>query len=132
MSGPILDRIDLHVQVPMVEVEKLTSSVSLPVDQLSSKVVRETVVRARQIQDLRFKNFGIYTNSQMKNKHVKQFCQLDGETERILRLAVEKFDLSARAYFRLIKVARTIADLAGEEKILPMHMAEALQYRQVA
>ncbi len=129
ISGPILDRIDLHVHVPAVEVEKLTS---LPVGQSSSKEIRDQVVAARKLQEMRFKEAGIYTNSQMGNKHVKKFCQLEGEAQRILKLAVEKFDLSARSYFRLIKVARTIADLAKSESILPTHMAEALQYRQIS
>lgn len=129
ISGPILDRIDLHVHVPAVEVEKLTNS---PVGQLSSKVIRDQVVEARKRQETRFKGAGIYTNSQMGNKHIKKFCQLEGEAQRILKLAVEKFDLSARSYFRLIKVARTIADLAKSESILPPHMAEALQYRQIS
>jgi magnesium chelatase family protein len=131
MSGPILDRIDLHVKVPTVEVDKLTSSANFPVEQLSSELIREKVIQTRKIQEQRFDGQEIYTNSQMKNKHVRKYCQLDTETERILKLAVEKFDLSARAYFRLIKVARTIADLEGAEQIRSMHMAEALQYRQV-
>lgn len=132
MSGPILDRIDLHVKVPMVEIEKLTQSSELRSQNLTenSKTIREKVVRSRKIQELRFGGQDIYTNSQMKNKHVRKFCQLDAETERILKLAVERFDLSARAYFRLIKVARTIADLEDSEQIQSMHMAEALQYRQ--
>jgi magnesium chelatase family protein len=93
--------------------------------------VRERVMNARKIQGERFKDAGIYTNSQMKNRQIKQFCRLDGDSERLLRLATEKYDLSARAYFRLIKVARTIADLEGSEDIGVSHMAEALQYRQV-
>ena len=131
MSGPILDRIDLHVRVPMVEIDKLTDLSGLPADRLSSKVVREIVNKSRKIQEERFKGQEIYTNSQMKNKHVRKYCSMDSDTQRILRLAVERFDLSARAYFRLIKVARTIADLEGEESIKVSHMAEALQYRQV-
>jgi magnesium chelatase family protein len=131
MSGPILDRIDLHVQVPAVELDKLTQLNSqLTIN--NSQLIRGQVIKARGIQDLRFKNYEIYTNSQMKNKHVKQFCKLEPEAARILRLAVEKFDLSARAYYRLIKVARTIADLDGAAGIQTQHMAEALQYRQVS
>ena len=128
ISGPILDRIDLHVRVPAVETEKLTSS---PVDQLSSQVIREQVIKVRKIQMKRFAGEEIYTNSQMRNKQVKKYCKLDTETERLLRLAVEKHDLSARAYFKLIKVARTIADLADNAGIAVAHMAEALQYRQI-
>jgi magnesium chelatase family protein len=133
MSGPILDRIDLHVKVPMVEIEKLTQSSEIRNQNLSenSKTIREKVISARKIQEKRFDGQDVYTNSQMKNKHVRKYCQLDTDTERILRLAVEKFDLSARAYFRLIKVARTIADLEGVKNIQTVHMAEALQYRQI-
>ena len=98
----------------------------------SSVEIRNNVIKARGVQEKRFGDDGIYTNSQMHNKHVKKYCKLDGETERILRLAVEKFDLSARAYFRLIKVARTIADLEGAENIAIKHMAEALQYKQMS
>jgi magnesium chelatase family protein len=131
MSGPILDRIDLHVQVAMVEIDKLSTTNS-KLQITTSKQIRNEVIKARNIQTERYKNLDIFTNSQMKNRHVRQFAKLDGETERLLRLAVEKWDLSARAYFRLIKVARTIADLAGEENISASHMAEALQYRQLS
>ena len=148
MSGPILDRIDLHVQVPAVEVEKLSNAPSGPPVTAKTRAggekvrggrgsydgsgdVRKKVIAARKIQEGRFKSDGIFINSQMKNRQVRKYCPLNGETERILRLAVEKWDLSARAYFKLIKVARTIADLGGEKDILPVHMAEALQYRQM-
>ncbi len=142
ISGPILDRIDLHVQVPAVEIEKLTLShpersegssldSSLPA-QNDSKHIRNRVVMARKTQENRFVHDGLYTNSQMSNKHVKKYCKLDLDTERILKMAVEKWDLSARSYFRIIKVARTIADLEGSENILQKHMAEALQYRQMS
>ena len=134
LSGPILDRIDLHVHVPAVEIDKLSlqnSNINLAAAGQNSKEIRKNVVRARKIQETRFKADGFYTNSQMHNKQVKKYCQLDGETERILRLAVEKYDLSARAYFRLIKVARTIADLADSVHIAASHMAEALQYKQL-
>lgn len=130
ISGPILDRIDLHVHVPVIEVEKLsTQHVSTSP---SSKEIRTQVVKARAIQIQRFSGDHIYTNSQMGNKLVKKYCLLSPETEGLLRLAVEKFDLSARAYFRLIKISRTIADLASEINILPSHMAEAIQYKQVS
>jgi magnesium chelatase family protein len=132
MSGPILDRIDLHVQVPSVEVDKLTQQIqSSNIKPQNSKDIRGVVINSRNLQKERFGKDGIFTNSQMKNKHVRKYCPLNRETEKILRLAVEKFDLSARAYFRLIKVARTIADLEMSGDIRTVHMAEALQYRQV-
>lgn len=97
---------------------------------MDTKTYRSQVISTRKIQRDRFANTNIYTNSQMKNKHIKLFCKLDAETERLLKLAVEKHDLSARSYFRLIKVARTIADLENSQNIAVVHMAEALQYRQ--
>ncbi|KKT86966.1 MAG: Mg chelatase-like protein [Microgenomates group bacterium GW2011_GWA1_Microgenomates_45_10] len=129
ISGPILDRIDLHVHVPAVEVEKLSTENPNSKTQ-NSKEIRDLVISSRKIQEIRFIGEKIYTNSQMGNKHVKKYCKLEPDAERILRLALEKFDLSARSYFRLIKVARTIADLEASENILTNHMAEALQYRQ--
>ena len=129
ISGPILDRIDLHVRVPAVETEKLSTQPST-LNAQGSKYLREQVINARKIQTERFTEEKIYTNSQMRNKQVKKYCKLDPETERLLRLAVEKHDLSARSYFRLIKVARTIADLEDSSDIAVAHMAEALQYRQ--
>lgn len=139
ISGPILDRIDLHVHVPAVEIEKL-STTPLPPPKLgggvcrdeggTSSEIRDLVISTRKIQELRFASDKIYTNSQMGNKHVKKYCFLESEAQRILKLAVEKFDLSARSYFRLIKVARTIADLENSPDIKLGHMAEALQYRQ--
>ena len=129
ISGPILDRIDLHVHVPAVEVEKLSTENPNSKTQ-NSKEIRDLVIGSRKIQEIRFIGEKIYTNSQMGNRHVKKYCKLDPDAERILRLALEKFDLSARSYFRLIKVAWTIADLEASENILTNHMAEALQYRQ--
>lgn len=131
LSGPIIDRIDLTVLVSPVEVEKLSVTKQAPESTLTSKQAKEMVVKAREIQEKRFSGTGLYTNSQMKNREVKQFCKLTPEAENFLKLAAEKYDFSARSYMRLIKVARTIADLTGAETILPVHMAEALQYKQL-
>ncbi len=127
ISGPILDRIDLHVLVPAVETEKIVGVVPKGESSIS---IREKVVKAREIQGERFKGSKAYCNAQMKNKQTKEFCELDEEGTKILRLAMEKYDLSARGYFRILKVARTIADLEGSENVLSSHLSEALQYRE--
>lgn len=128
ISGPILDRIDLHVHAPAVEAEKLNQN---PKNELiTSKEIRLQVINARKIQRKRFVDEdSLYTNSQMKNKHVKKYCPLDNESLRLIKMAVDKYDLSARGYFRLLKVARTIADLSTSPAILANHIAEAIQYR---
>lgn len=127
ISGPILDRIDLHINVPFVEAEKLEGLESAVE---SSYSIRKRVMTARNIQTKRFKSLkDIYTNSQMKNKQVKLFCSLSDEGKKLMKLAVDKHSLSTRSYFRILKVARTIADLAGVKDIKLEHLAEALQYR---
>lgn len=126
LSGPILDRIDMHLFVPYVEADKLTSA--KPQGQTSAQV-RELVIQARDIQLNRLKSFKLYTNSQMKNKQVKLFCFLSNEANQLLKLAIDKHALSPRSYFRILKVARTIADLEGQTEIQVHHVAEALQYR---
>lgn len=128
LSGPLMDRIDLHINVPAVDVNKLISGNAKP-QTLNSNNIREQVIKARRIQQKRFKDLKVYTNSSMKNKHIKEFCDIDKSALLLLKQAVNTYNLSARTYFRLIKVAQTIADLAGDMKILPDHVAEALQYR---
>lgn len=126
ISGPILDRIDLHVEMPAVPVEKLTGENTISE---SSKSVQKRVQAARNKQRQRFKEEKIKSNSEMKTKQVKEYCPLDQDCLNLLRQAVSSMNLSARAYYKTIKTARTIADLAGEEKIRVTHLAEALQYR---
>ncbi|MBI2454348.1 MAG: YifB family Mg chelatase-like AAA ATPase [Parcubacteria group bacterium] len=125
LSGPLLDRIDLHVTVPRVKYEKLTSEI---VSEPSARI-RERVEQARQIQKERFKNFGSATNSEMRLKDIKLFCRLSEPCQEIIKNAVHTYNLSARAYHRVLKLSRTIADLAQSETIEPHHLTEALQYR---
>ncbi|MBI2029634.1 YifB family Mg chelatase-like AAA ATPase [Candidatus Gottesmanbacteria bacterium] len=131
ISGPILDRIDLTVSVSAVEVEKLSLTNQNQANRLTSIQAKEQVVKARKIQSKRFAGLKIYTNSQMRNKEVKKYCMLTADSENLLKVAADKYNFSARSYYRLIKSSRTIADLESSEKILPVHMAEALQYRQI-
>jgi magnesium chelatase family protein len=127
LSGPLMDRIDLHINVPAVDINKLMSNKTILTN--NSKTIREQVIKARNIQNKRFKGLNIYTNSNMKNKHIKKFVDITSEALVLLKQAVNTYNLSARTYFRLIKVSQTIADLANSKKILPNHVAEALQYR---
>lgn len=127
LSGPLMDRIDLHINVPAVEVDKLMGpAIRRPEKSLA---IRRRVMAARKLQTRRFKGARIYTSADMRNKHIKKFCQLSGEAKSLLKQAVNTYGLSARTYFRLIKVSQTIADLAGEKSISAAHVAEALQYR---
>ncbi len=129
VSGPILDRIDLHVRMEPVAPEKLQESVNRELRQ-TTHALRDDVEQARAIQLKRFANAGIATNAEMKNSHLKEFARLSGASEELLLLASAKHHLSARGHFKLIKVARTIADLAGSECVEREHLAEALQFRQ--
>ncbi|KKQ28450.1 MAG: Mg chelatase, subunit ChlI [Candidatus Levybacteria bacterium GW2011_GWA1_37_16] len=127
VSGPMLDRIDIHLDVPAVKVEKLHAYDAKNVE--TSSVIRKRVQKARDIQTTRFRNFKISSNSEMGNKEIREFCKLDENCIKLLQLAVVKMNLSARSYNRTIKLARTIADLAGLKEINSTHIAEALQYR---
>ncbi|MBU2580081.1 YifB family Mg chelatase-like AAA ATPase [Patescibacteria group bacterium] len=129
ISGPILDRIDLHIKAPIVDINKLSQSERANKFLESSASIRERVCRAREIQQKRFRRGTIYNNAEMNNKDIKRYCSLSQEAERILGQAAIAFQLSARSYFKMLKVARTIADLEGAEKIDVSHTAEALQYR---
>ncbi len=126
VSGPILDRIDLHVEVPAVKHEKLTDEEKTGE---SSKDVRNRVQEARERQQKRFVGTRLTCNAEMTAKNIKKYCKLNTEEENFLRQAVVQMNLTARAYHRILKVARTIADLTGASKIETSHLAEALQYR---
>jgi magnesium chelatase family protein len=128
ISGPLLDRIDLHVEVTPVPFNELSSAKNSD----NSTVIRERVIRAREMQAERYKNNpGIYCNAQISSKMLKEICVIDNVGQNLLKTAMEKLNLSARAYDRILKVSRTIADLNGSEKIKPEHLAEAIQYRSL-
>jgi magnesium chelatase family protein len=125
ISGPILDRIDLYVEVPSVKYEKLTEEKI----EGSSQEIREKVERARQIQLKRFKEEGITTNNEMTIPMIKKYCKTDSQGNNLLRNAVNNLHMSARGFHRILKLARTIADLSESSSIQADHIAEALQYR---
>jgi magnesium chelatase family protein len=128
ISGPILDRIDIHIHVNPVNYQELSSKAEAE----KSEMVRQRVIKARDIQLGRFKDKkGIYSNSNMSTKEIKEFCSIGQDCENLMKMAITRFGLSARAYDRILKVSRTIADLAGEENIKPAHISEAIQYRSL-
>ncbi len=127
ISGPLLDRIDIHCEVPAVRFRELSGSRAGE----ASADIKDRVDRARGIQAGRYKGLGIFSNSRLTARLVRRFCEAGGETSRLLETAVERLGLSARAYTRVLKVARTIADLDGSEPILPHHVSEAIQYRSL-
>ena len=127
LSGPLLDRIDIHIDVPRVSYQELINDRS----EEGSLAIRTRVTEARHRQMERFKTYGIYVNAQMQNRHIKIFCPVNRESGDLLESAVERLGLSARAYNRILKIARTIADLSGADSIGTDHIAEAIQYRSL-
>jgi magnesium chelatase family protein len=126
LSGPLLDRIDLHVEVPRVEFDKLVMSAGAE----SSASVRERVVAARGRQWQRYRDSpGVTANAEMCLADVRLWCELDSDGARLIKSAVDRLGLSARAYHRVLRLGRTIADVAGSERITPAHLAEAIQYQ---
>jgi magnesium chelatase family protein len=128
ISGPLLDRIDIHIEVPAVKYKDLSSTYKGE----SSEVIRERVINARETQHKRFKDYQhIYNNADMGSKEVRHFCRLDEGGAALLKTAMTRLGFSARAYDRILKVSRTIADLDGEQQISPAHVSEAIQYRSL-
>ncbi len=128
ISGPLLDRIDIHIEVTPVPFEKLSDERKGE----SSVDIRKRVTAAREIQSERFKDFEtLHYNAQMNVKHIRKYCALNDQSKKLIKSAMEKLNLSARAYDRILKVSRTIADLVNSEKIAPEHIAEAIQYRSL-
>ncbi|TXI32007.1 MAG: ATP-binding protein [Niabella sp.] len=128
ISGPLLDRIDLHVEVTPVPFSELSKTGR----EQDSATIREKVIKARDVQAERYKNAeGVYANAQMSSKMLKEICVIDQVGQMLLKAAMEKLNLSARAYDRILKVSRTIADLEGSENIKPEYLAEAIQYRSL-
>lgn len=126
ISGPLADRIDLHVDVPMIDQEKLMRYRKSE----GSDLIRSRVIAARKRQEERLKLLGIATNGEMTSATIKEVCRFESGANDLLRQAISKLSLSARSYFKILKISQTIADLAGEETITSTHVAEALQYRK--
>ena len=124
MSGPLLDRIDIHIEVPNVKFESFNNK-----EEENSATIRERVNKVREIQKNRYKECGIFTNSELTPKLIEKFCQLGNSSKQILEKYFEKNKLSARSYSKILKIARTIADLENSKNIQDSHVLEALRYR---
>lgn len=127
ISGPLLDRIDIHIEVEAVEYKKLETKEKSE----TSEEIRKRVNRAREIGKQRYREYGIYSNSELTPKLIDKYCKLGKKEREILKNAFDKLGFSARAYTRILKVARTIADLEGKENIEVSHISEAIQYRNL-
>jgi len=127
LSGPLLDRLDIHLDVPAVVVSEMTQDDSAE----SSVTIRERVAKARAQQANRLQAEGLFTNSQLKPRHLKKYCPIDAQGKKLLEQAVDRLGLSARGYGRILRVARTIADLADSDRLETSHLAEAIQYRSM-
>lgn len=128
ISGPLLDRIDIHIEVTPVKFDELNEQGG---DEEMSDSIRERVIRARKVQNNRFEKLPVYSNAQMESNLIRKYCEIDNKGSLLLKNAMNKLNLSARAYDRILKVSRTIADLAGSESIQMEHLAEAIHYRSL-
>lgn len=122
-----MDRIDIHIEVPAIKFNEISSDTAAE----PSASIRERVTKARMIQHNRFKTDGIYANAHMKPRHIRKFCKIDEDCLHLMEMAMNRLGLSARAYNRILKVSRTIADLEGSDKIVSHHISEAIQYRSL-
>ncbi|MBW2063860.1 MAG: ATP-binding protein, partial [Deltaproteobacteria bacterium] len=127
ISGPLMDRIDIHMEVPAVRFRDLTANG----EGRSSKEIYKRVKKARLIQAARFSRSKVHVNSGMSTRQMKKFCRLDGDSRDLLERAMDRFGLSARAHSRILKIARTIADLEESQEVNASHVAEAIQYRSL-
>jgi magnesium chelatase family protein len=127
ISGPLLDRLDIHIELPSIKYKELTDTKEAE----SSAIIKARVEKDRTIQRERFKPDGIFYNAQMDTKLIKKYCLLDGAAKDLLKMAMTELGFSARAYDKILKVSRTIADLVGSETILAEHISEAIQYRSL-
>ena len=127
ISGPLLDRIDIHIELPAAKYQELSSN--LPAE--SSGQIKERIYKARLIQRQRLESEGVLYNARMNHRQVRKFCSLAKEESELLRMAMTELNFSARAYDKILKVSRTIADLAGSGEIKTGHLSEAIQYRSL-
>jgi magnesium chelatase family protein len=127
ISGPLLDRIDIHIDVPAVKFKDLSSETLAE----SSADIRDRIVAARRVQMERLKGEKIYCNAQMTTRLIRKYCVLDRESKALLENAITRLGLSARAYDRILKVSRTLADMEGKESVESTHVSEAIQYRSL-
>ena len=127
VSGPLLDRIDIHVEAPPVSVTELRGTETAE----TSAVIRERIHQSRTLQEARFRGTPVLTNARMSHRQIREHCGLDAKLGDLLQQAMERLRLSARAYDRILKVARTIADLASSDRIQAPHLLEAIQYRSL-
>ena len=130
ISGPMLDRIDLHIKVGKIQIREISDHDKKRTGFENSKIVRIRVEKARKVQKERYEEAGIYVNTELNNKLMNKYCPISSDSKQLLNIAVEKFNMSMRGYYKTIRLARTIADLEDLGELRKTHIAEALQYRR--